>query len=163
MIITTKNITQLQKGLRENPIHYVFIVNYLTKWDDDVDFDKGTYTNTERVNSGTTAYVRLLAVTNSGEYISNEYNSGNLSQQWEEINYSVSTPTGTAIIIRGRAGNYTGSLGSYSSAYTNNDETNLIGQYIQWKAELTGTAVAIPTLDWVGMNYMTNSITEKNP
>ena len=116
---------------------------------------------TPSVNNVDVEYCTSRTIT--GEYISNEYNSGNLSQEWNLINYSVNTPTGTAIIIRARAGNYSGTLGSYSSAFTNLEDTNLTGQYFQWKVELTGSSLITPTLDWTGINYRTNETTEKNP
>lgn len=90
----------------------------------------------------------------SGTWESNEYNSTILSQDWGKLTFATDAlPAGTTMTIQARAGNQSGSLGDYSSALVNNEETNLTGQYLQIKVSFTTTVNDTALLNWVATNF----------
>jgi hypothetical protein len=99
----------------------------------------------------------------SGEYESNEYDSTFLSLDWGIIEYSIVNKAGTTLSIKARAGNESGSLGAYSAALVNGQETNITGRFLQWKAEFTSTGVNSSEIDSTGFNFTSPGIVELNP
>ena len=75
----------------------------------------------------------------TGTYVSNEYNSTYLNLEWGKISFSANELSGN-VVISARAGNTSGSLGNYTTL-TSGQQSGLTGQYIQWKAEFTGSGV----------------------
>lgn len=100
----------------------------------------------------------------SGNWESNIFNSGNLSQVWSKIRFTLTTPSGTTISIVGKASNKSDlSDTSYGSALSNGEETNLVGQYLQLKVTFTGTQTVRADCDDVGVEYQTNTYQEVAP
>jgi len=90
----------------------------------------------------------------SGDFESNEYNCNNLSQEWGAISWNVSIPVNTTLIMKCRAGNELGNLGSYSSALINGQQTNVVGKYFQWKAWLAGNGAVTSNINWLNQAYV---------
>jgi len=90
----------------------------------------------------------------SGTYYSNQYSSGRLDQDWEEIDFDISTSSATNIVISAKAANTTAALGSASySVMTDESNPDLIGKYVQWKAVLTGSPIDRPTLNSLKLKF----------
>lgn len=100
----------------------------------------------------------------SGTYTSNIYDSNYLSQDWDTVAWNAVTPGGTSILIKARAGNDSATLGAYSSAYSNGDETNLVGKYIQWIAEFSSSSYKnTPELSELRIRRILPERIENNP
>ena len=99
----------------------------------------------------------------TGTWESNEYDSENLGQDWGEVNFTVVTPGGSTIAIKARAGDVSGSLGSYGSTLADGDDAGVTGRYIQFFATLTPDGVNNPQLDRAQCAYVTPIVTEVAP
>jgi hypothetical protein len=92
----------------------------------------------------------------SGTYTSNIYSSGYNSLEWGKIYFELTMPSLTSIIIKARASNDNFNMGTFTSALSNGQETNLIGKYFQWIVEMSTASGAItPELDNLSVIYDT--------
>lgn len=96
----------------------------------------------------------------TGSWESNEYDSNILSLEWGKTVFNNLIPVDTTMTVKCRAGNTSGSLGAYGSALTNNEETNVTGQFFQFKVEFTSVAgVDTSELNDVSILFYAPSIT----
>lgn len=99
----------------------------------------------------------------TGEFESNIYNSSYYSLDWGIIEWEVIIPSGCTIVIKAKASNDSGDLGSYSSALSNGEDLTITGRYIQWKIEFTGNGRYTPKLNDLHINYAYPLRTEFRP
>ena len=99
----------------------------------------------------------------SGTWESNEYDSTNIGQDWGEVGITKTLPGASALTVKVRAGDVSGSLGSYSAALTDGDDAGVTGQIIQFFVDLTADGVNNPSLDRVQCAYITPIVTEVAP
>lgn len=87
----------------------------------------------------------------SGQVESKVYDAGGLAT-WGAVSWRAEIPSGTALELRTRSGNSSApddSWSAWSAPYTVADGTPVSSppaRYLQWRAALTGTATATPTL-----------------
>lgn len=99
-----------------------------------------------------------------GTYTSNIYNSGYSSMEWNSISWESTIPTGTSVIIKGRSSNDSVDMGSYSTAFVNGEDSNLVGKYVQWQAVLESSIGSdTPQLDNLSILFKTPLTRELNP
>lgn len=100
----------------------------------------------------------------SGNWESNIYNSDNSSQEWGKAYFTVTLPSGTTISVVGKASNKSDLTdASYGSALTHAAETELVGQYVQFKVSFTGTTAARAELDDLAVVFQTNDEPDVSP
>lgn len=100
----------------------------------------------------------------SGNWESAVYNSATLSQTWKEILFNTNVPAGTSITVEARAGNDSDlSSVAYSGPFSNDEDTNLTGQYIQVKVTFAGTATARADLIDIAIKFSTSEVVEVGP
>ena len=77
----------------------------------------------------------------AGVYITNQFDSTELGQEWGSITFNTTEPSGGSITIKGKTANSITELtaASFGSALSNNQQTNLTGQFIQF--EITFTSI----------------------
>ena len=84
----------------------------------------------------------------SGNWEGNEWDGTYNNQDWDDVSFDVTLPTGTTAEFVCRAGNVSGDLGSYGSALSSGDASNVTGKWFQWKVTLTGGGDATPQIDY---------------
>lgn len=92
---------------------------------------------------------------------SNIFDSGVHEQDWGKISFEVTLPSGTSVTIKAKASSLSAvdlSGVAWSSALSNNEETNLVGRYMQVQVTFVATATERPTMDSVRLQYVTPDI-----
>jgi hypothetical protein len=101
----------------------------------------------------------------SGSWESNVYNSNQLSEDWLNVAFLLTTPGGTSITIQVRAANTEAEVAaaSYGSALSSGEDAGVTGRYIQFKVTFTGTGLARASLDWLAVTWETMDLPEIAP
>lgn len=99
----------------------------------------------------------------SGIYETNIVDSNITSLEWGIVDFSSVIPFGTSIIITARASNFLSDMGSYGSPLSIGDSLGAIGEFIQFKIEMSGTPTIRPSIDYLSVQYINPSIQEVHP
>jgi hypothetical protein len=99
----------------------------------------------------------------SASYVTNIYDSAVLSQNWSDFDVSKIIPAGTSAIIKARASNNNTLMGSYGNPLNDDDAINLVGRYLQFSVDFTGTGIARAEVDFISAKYVTPYLQEVTP
>jgi len=91
----------------------------------------------------------------SAHYETNIFNSGITDQYWGIFEANESIPTGTTIEVKTRVSNIQSAMGSYGSPLITGDPIGLVGQYIQFSVDFTGTSLSRAFLDSLSVIFIT--------
>jgi hypothetical protein len=109
-----------------------------------------------RYNSGngteTPVFTQPLYPT-TAYYETNIADSKIAGQLWNSFNFQRTTPSGTSVEIKARASNDANVMGSYGSVLTPGIDLDLIGQFIQFSVDFTGTTSVRATVESIGVLY----------
>lgn len=102
----------------------------------------------------------------SGNWESNIFDATVISQPWRKIFFNLTLPSGTTVVIEARASNsatMSGGTIAYSGPFSNTEESNLTGQFFQFRVTFTGTVSARSDLKDVAMSFITPEISQVTP
>ncbi len=128
------------------------VVNRVIEWHNLINFNAGTYNNTEVIGDNSNAKIQLKEITpgtyeTSGNYTSNIFDTGIFLLEYDMIKFELLIPANTTAVIKCRSSDDSGNMGDWSAALSNNQELTCSGRYIQWKIDMTGDGTVTPELN----------------
>jgi len=99
----------------------------------------------------------------SGVMETNIYDSSTFDLDWSDVSFSLFTPSGSSIIVKTRASNILTSMGSYGSALADGNDAGVVGQFIQFEVTFTSNGTVRPSIDNLGVFYVTPTVQDVAP
>jgi len=91
----------------------------------------------------------------SGVYVTNQYNSTEINNPWDQVAFTTTIGSGGSIVIKARSANSIAELDAeaYGSALSNGDDAGVTGQYIQFQITFTGDGVETSSINRLCVDY----------
>jgi len=94
----------------------------------------------------------------TAHYETNIVDSKIAGQLWNSVNFLRTIPSGTTIEIKMRASDDANTMGSYGSALTPGANVELMGQFIQFSVDFTGTTSERAEVESIGVLYTASPV-----